>query len=207
MKPYTATDYEVRAFLEGRKTQFRVPVEPQPPSRPFQVYGDRSRDWYVENHGERHVSGLFGSWRQSSPYQPGDRLWVREDWAAVSTFDPSPETGALYRSDPVWGNAVVEWEWEASESMPQWASRITLEVENVRVQKLQDISEEDANREGVACSDCWTSGTPYENFPHDERCGCVNKFGNLWNERHPTRPWDANPWTWCYKVKVIGEHK
>ena len=140
------------------------------------------------------------------PYgKPGDRLWVRETWVPVSTFDPSPETGALYRADPMYdGTTEFDWKWRPSIHMPRWASRITLEVTEVRVERLQDISEEDAKAEGVngGCLKCG----------QENPCGCgvpspchLDSFVYVWNEINAKRgyPWESNPWVWVVGFQAV----
>src|SRR5690606_9887391 len=98
-------------------------------------------------------------WRLPCPYgEPGDHLWVRETWAVGRVFDrtrPS-EIPTVERDIPVWWRAddaleesVNRGRWRTSLHMPRWASRITLEVTEVRVQRLQEITEEDAIAEGI----------------------------------------------------------
>jgi len=115
------------------------------------------------------------------PYgQPGDRLWVRETWRSY------PD-GIVYRADyrdTDFADAVHA-PWRASIHMPRSASRIELEVTGLRVERLQDISEADANAEGVKHSLHLPGGRfARENFAH------------LWWTIHGDESWEANPWVW-----------
>ena len=135
----------------------------------------------------------------------GDRLWVRETWqhnigngppliyradhgAAQSVYEADLATGA-------WKVAVSGW--RPSIFMPRSASRILLEITDVRVQRLQEISDEDARAEGVSDGGCLSCGNP-------EPCGCGNPqpdardgFAWLWESINGPDSWDANPWVWA----------
>jgi len=182
--------------------------------------------------------GVVESEEIRCPYgQPGDRLWVRETWRYSSCSGYTPTNGPAqyqatlqYKStydNPInfrrLGKTVELPEmhyggnlrkdggvaWKPSIHMPRWASRLTLEVTAVRVERLREINTADIHAEGVACSDCWTAGTPYR-FPVDgvglipEHCGCRGKFANLWDDIYAKRgyPWAGNPWVWVIEFKT-----
>ncbi len=171
----------VRAILEGRKTQTRRVVKPQP------VYGD--------------VCGLFAAWQfkktktesylypnaldsilASCPYgQPGDWLWVREAWAAAASGIKT-SSGCLFAAD-----GGVAGKFKPSIHMPRWASRITLEIVSVRVERLQDISEADAKAE--ACD----AGTGL--YTHS--------FHKVWEKINGPVSWALNPWVWVVEFKRV----
>jgi hypothetical protein len=141
----------------------------------------------------------------------GDRLWVRETWqhnigngppliyradhgAAQSVYEADLATGA-------WKVAVSGW--RPSIFMPRSASRILLEITDVRVQRLQEISEGDARAEGVSDGGCLSCGNP-------EPCGCGNPqpdardgFAWLWQSIHGTGSWHVNPWVWAITFRRI----
>lgn len=181
-------DWEVRAFIAGRKTQIRRVVKPQPGPDgisddvlPATPYGYAWRD---DGDGVWHFP--FG--------YPGDRLWVRETWAR------DDEIGvALYRTDVNLLGDANEWElarrqgvprcrWRPSSQMPRWASRITLEIVSVRVERLNQISAAGAWAEGVQYS-------PDEDPFHE--------FMGLWEFTNGPGSWDANPWVWVIEVKTV----
>lgn len=132
-------------------------------------------------------------------YAPGDRLWVRETWRpAVSAADPW-HVAVAYAAD----GRVKHWDWASdadfgdwrlpkrakhgdvpSIHMPRWASRLTLIVEDVRVQRLQEITLGDICAEGLARS-------IYDFRPVQRG---FDAFADLWNSLHGPEAWDANPW-------------
>lgn len=194
----------VRAILAGRKTVTRRIVRGGP-----------------DFHGRARLLGVDGAvatfgdelpddpvpLRVRSPYgEPGDRLWVRETWApferergqcAVAYF-ASCEDGSF---DYVTSEGVIERlaikRWKPSIHMPRWASRLELEVLDVRVERLHDIDEEDARREGVEhCA------------LHGERpCDAYRaRFTSLWDTINGDRaPWSSNPWVWRVEFRRL-EH-
>lgn len=122
------------------------------------------------------------------PYgQPGDRLWVRETWCYVGEVVPEPIECIYKATDPDWQGG-----WTPSIFMPRWASRITLEVVSVRVERVQNISEEDAKAEGV--------------IPLEPRTGLYRcEFERVWDSINARRgySWDSNPFVWCVSFRRI----
>lgn len=185
----------VQALLAGRKTQTRRVLKPQPKVlkggiwyRPYPVL--RPLHWnYL--HGDR-IAGFA-----DLPYAPGDRLYVREAHAILprTAYRMSIGTGTISQTEhPTDGYSAAVFRegfdrsgrprWRPSIHMPRWASRLTLTVTDVRVQRLQDISEADAVAEG------WKS-------PEELGCGTwrpVGWFFDLWRTLHGPDAWDANPW-------------
>jgi hypothetical protein len=183
----------VQAILEGRQTQDRRPVKPQPPERDFDLIpSPKGTEWAWMRPGKKHLEVEVTGWIKA-PWQVGDHLWVRETFLVVGGMD-SENPRVVYRatnSGPdAWGSAS----WKPSIHMPWWASRITLEVLNVRVERVQEITEEDAKAEGVEPfnkshwepGDCWTDGKYKTAFQY------------LWNELYGWAPnaWERNPFVW-----------
>jgi hypothetical protein len=154
----------VLALLAGRKTQTRR-------------LAWRTR---IERE-EGRISGLQipSAWQR---VKPGDRLWVRE-------AHKRSDTRADYKAD--WhATDLHRFTWQPSIHMPRWASRLTLTVTEVRVQRLQEISEADAMAEGAPC--CTTDGEGA--FFEDAKRGThVCGFAGLWNSLHGPDAWAANP--------------
>jgi hypothetical protein len=183
----------VRALLEGRKTQTRRilkgSTEFKGPYNPA----------YLEAH--RNAPG----WASICPYgKPGDRLWVRETFFAYATkvysdagmSESAPK--AVYKADG--GYLLNGGKWKPSIFMPRWASRITLEVTEVRVQRLLDISEEDAIAEGLSC--VTKDGTLYK-YGIPDRDGLPGTDDDGW----PWQEWDIDPRIAYFKLwnKINGE--
>lgn len=186
----------VRAILEGRKTQTRRVLREQPGEIdvPFQI-DDGS--WHVHSSRGTDMSPL------SVPYAPGDRLYVRETWKPHSIYSEMqpkliPESRIFYKADDTYAPSNTRW--RPGIHMPRWASRITLHVTDVRVQRLQEISEEDARAEGALLP--WT-GSPGTTC--DDTRSARSEFEALWNSLNGPRGfgWDANPWVIAVTFRPI----
>lgn len=161
-KPIIFSGAMVRAILDGRKTRTRRVVRPQP-------HECHNGDLIWK---DRLVGSVLSerSWEQCGPYteayevcpygQPGDKLWVRETWRCfIGDYDAGAPLIVEYRADHAKCTVdpdSVQWEkiantpgWRSSIFMPRWASRIELEVLAVRVERVQDISDEDVIAEGI----------------------------------------------------------
>lgn len=202
----------VRGILENRKTMTRRILKPQP----FPVGGPFYRPHPVASPQEWHSVSSDGHTVniQKAPYAVGDRLWVKEVWA-VGVFtgnswnadsgpgSPSPKMQRRYRAD---GEDGFYGKWRSPRFMPRWASRITLEVTEVRVQRLQEISHTDAKAEGVAqwVSDYFEPQTPPSDLLVDFHCGTtINAFRRLWETLHGPDAWVVNPWVAAISFKRI----
>lgn len=218
-KPIIFNSDMVRAILEGRKTQTRRVVKPQPVLVCNEKHENgklRSLSKYWEWKGRPvNESSFFAC----AKYQPGDLLWVCETWTpAPSQFcrcpqgcEPDPcdawkagegcesiRSGVIYRADP----QPAPRRWRPSLHMPKWAARIWLEVTGVRVERLQDISEEDAEAEGVQVDE--TQRRHRTRLVEPTPCGY---FRDLWNSIYGTAAWDENPWVWVNEFKKVDEPK
>ncbi len=202
----------VRAILSGRKTQTRRIMKVQPPTDRHQLLHimdstDRRRvgksHWAVLNAEKTSVIESDKKYF-SSPYgKPGDRLWVRETWRQFQSVDECgcsespcgcPDNGsAIFRAD----GSDSEAKWRPSIHMPRWATRITLEITDVRVDRLQDISEADAKAEGVMSEqEAAASGLAWFDKPR-------RAFWFLWKAINGTDSWDANPWVWVIEFRRV----
>ena len=162
----------VRAILDGRKTQTRRIIKPQPKFVPR---------WLDEG----HWYGL------RCPYgEPGDRLWVRETWAAPHKYDALPPrlipvgTNIHYRS--TW-EGPCGLRWRPSIHMPRWASRVTLEITNIRAERLHKISEKDCEAEGIPML----------------QGGITIGFLELWESINGPGSWKINPWVWVLEFARV----
>lgn len=200
----------VRAILADPplKTQTRRVLKPQPPECDPPIVS--KPEWYEpavtgkdgEERPGKPVWGIYGDeWGRKIAYQPGDILWVRETWQHAPVeycrcpqpSEASPcddwSNGTGCRSDR--GSVVFRADgskhtagWRSPTHMPRWASRTTLRVTDVRVQRLQDISEEDARAEGVHWRDA-----KVPTFRD-----ALHLAWDSIHTKHPEYQWDANPW-------------
>lgn len=216
-RPITFSAPMVQALLSGRKTQTRLVLKPQPAwgtPEHYQPMSDEDPYWAVFD--ADHVET-----RLRIRYAPGDRLYVKEAWrptydaegwredlarvARPSDFDPKM-TAIEYLAD---GTNELGGNDRPARYMPRWASRLTLTVTEVRVQRLQEISEDDAVAEGCAWSDLWEGYTPCPN-PGDVRYfnsrSAVRSFEKLWSGIHGPGAWDANLWVRALSFKTARKN-
>lgn len=216
-RPILFLDEMVRAILDGRKTQTRRVVRADRHGPWVPHLDEAHADPGLGDGGYLHVpytlDGERVSHRVRCPYgAPGDRLWVREAFALSirdpdsafepDTKDPSCWDGAAYRATYSGGDWEHRYEngrlirvpppWRPSIHMPRWASRITLEVTAVRVERLQAITEEDACAEGC---------TPLQ-MDHGSY---LPTFEGLWDRINGKRhPWASNPWVWVVNFRRVS---
>lgn len=239
-RPILFSGAMVRAILAGRKSQTRRVVK-----------HDVSADcvsWKVLDDGRWTQMFQYGkilaskAWAHSCPYGiPGDRLWVRETRWQI----PEPSLRQLRDGADTWPkvaynadeteisqgqNREMGWKLRPSIFMPRWASRITLEITDVRVQRVQEITEEDARAEGIqipvekiqdppAIGLLRITGkhAPIRYFPPgflgqehtiEERTTVWLRahYASLWDDLNESRGfgWDSNPWVWCLTFKRIA---
>jgi len=184
----------VRATLEGRKTQTRRPIKPQPDDDIVDVKYDAIADLWLGSTHEDNDLGYTFSWAMRCPLgQAGDRLWVRETfqaWRKVGhesdEWEPIGVKAASF-GDTIEYRATSKstGPWTPSIHMPRWACRLVLPLVSVRVERVQDITDEDARAEGV------------EPIEGSYREG----FRAMWQDIYAT--WDANPWVWVAEWKEI----
>jgi len=189
----------VRSILEGQKTVARSPIKVQPPA------GHRWRGWVVDSTNSKIVGkasfGEDGSALSRKPVyarcpygKPGDRLWVRETFAALSPgeYEPvRPRQGygqdiRFAATDPLADLSVDTrgYQWRPSTQMPRWASRILLEVTSIRVERFHEMTD----------GSLWTQG--------------FATFGDAdtdWNSKHEAKGLgtSVNPWAWVVEFKRV----
>ena len=208
-RPILFSSPMVRAILDGRKTQTRRVVKPQPES-----VHDGEPYWHVGGYRAWQFRGIADLLRIGTnnplvcPYgQPGDRLWVRE------TMEVSYQGSAYYAADGAqigdrdelgdlcerYGHPYFFNELKGIPSihMPRWASRITLEVTGVRVERLLEISESDAQAEGI---DLGGFRSGFDGIAGREH---TIEFHSLWESINGPGSWDANPWVWVVEFRRL----
>lgn len=186
----------VRAILAGTKTQTRRVVKPQPPTGHVMAW---LTNWVGLAPGFGVVKQMSRNGvRVECPHgQPGDRLWVRERFA----FGTQPEQ-VFYLAARLEGHSDTL-TWKPSIYMPRWASRLTLELTQVRVERLQDISEEDVKAEGMAHDFAFSEGLISR--LGGQRPMLVGCFAELWDDLNAKRGlgWEINPWVWALTFKGV----
>lgn len=212
----------VLALLDGSKTQTRRAIKPQPVRQLTPVV-------HLQRRGLNTWSD-DGSWSINCPYGvPGDRLWVRETWCVGEDKHnfylefradsdgvmhqrgrdklTADENATLDR----WANKVDAW--NPSIFMPRWASRITLEITGVRVERLQDMegaheTESDALKEGVNRIHHGDGDYYYSAFrdePHgDNWTDPSSAFRELWESINGPGSWERNDWVWVIEFRRIN---
>jgi hypothetical protein len=197
----------VRAILEGRKTQTRRVIKPQSLVDTLNKLAKSERD-LSEQLGEDVVTFTRDGVEGWCPYgKPGSELWVRETWGSLNSDHPrckggrKPKEGdrLVYKANPAhdyqWGagkNSQGSFCWRPSIFMPRWASRILLEIINIRVERVQDIKEEDAIAEGIT-------------MIGPAALSNRTSFARLWDSINAKRGygWDVNPFVWIIEFKRV----
>ena len=209
-RPVLMNGEMVRALLEDRKGMTRRVIKPQPGlGSPGLLTGLLMWDGYDMLWRDQYSSQQF-----KCPYGvPGDRLWVRETHRFTLAGKPKPP-GYVdlveYKADGSIGeikNGLVKdvsFRWRPSIHMPRWASRILLEVTEVRVERVQEITEEDAKAEGI----CITNHGMFSSTPVDPEnfMTATMAFIKLWDSINFIRGFgwrEANPWVWVVTFKRV----
>lgn len=187
----------VQAILAGRKTQTRRLITPQPNG------GVRESPFVKSGIEDIHGREIKSKWAI------GDQLWVRETFG----WNPDYPEGIMpcYKADP--GHEYDGIKWKPSLFMPREASRITLEITNVRVERLLSISEEDAIAEGIekvsalgAPMTLWRNYSPkdVETFGRfDTVFAAQESYFSLWDSINGKQSHLLNPWLWVIEFKHI----
>lgn len=205
-RPILFSAQMVRAILDGRKTMTRRVFDTGCISQGCVVRVEHlgGIDW-------RFITEMGNDYARKNKFgEPGQRLWVREtfakgvavpiyraDWGEpdhANHYPAHPQAGWLDEIQKTCGADVCDHEWKPSIHMPRTASRITLGITAVKVERLLEISVNDAAAEGVD----WHGG-PF-------RAGHTNPisaFHSLWDSINGKGSWDANPWVWCISFKRV----
>jgi hypothetical protein len=178
-RPILFSTIMVKAILEGRKTQTRRIMKIQPDGRGTRCTNVHFEDW----HG-RELKCPYG-W-------VGDLLWVRETWQKIEG------NRIIYKADPIiWGG-----KWKSSIFMPKQFSRIKLQITDIRVEKLCDISEEDAMAEGIDLPNYAEQANKDVKYPEPS-----DIYAELWDEINGTGSWIKNSWVWVIIFTIENLNK
>lgn len=218
-RPIIMSYDSVRAILDGRKSMTRRVVKPRyrDDEFGFNVCScPATNEVWVEKADEEGGDFEEGTRFVPCPYgQVGDRLWVRESWASLGFHEDNVPIHVLKDNNGIEHDVVYsaecpdfEWldengsceynkngtqasHWKSPMFMPRWASRITLEITAIRVERLQDITEDDAIKEG------------FHNYGTE--VDTLDAFCEAWQSLNAKRgyPWESNPWVWVVSFKVV----
>lgn len=181
----------VKANLADRKTMTRRIMKPQP-----NIDKQTGDCLYVSVRGDEEVFPLE-DWKMVElayyKYKVGDLLWVRESWRYAGGFTEKPDIEVLDVDDIVY-KADEEWNgpWKPSIFMFKQFARIWLEITNIKIERVQDISWDDAVKEGCP------GYRPTQDEPTDQ-------FKRLWESINGKESWDANPFVYCIEYKIISK--
>lgn len=229
-KPILFSASMVKALLDGRKTQTRRIITPQPPE------GVVHHCWFdAPIYGFKYSHQPTDDWfKVRLKAAVSDYLYVREHWRTDRAYDdlsPSEMGGeepVRYLSDDTlqtWGFSIAHFDGGRHRQgmhMPRWASRLTLPVTEVKVERLQDISEADALAEGIIyenvivdmkcyggapveiTADRYWNGTEPDDFQGHE--SAVDAYAELWDHINGPGSWEKNPWVSATKFQVIKQN-
>lgn len=219
-KPILFSGPMVRAILEGRKSKTRRIMKPQPSELFHPSKCERYYPSITDKNGEcapgREIFGCYDINGEDEGYkckwEPGDHLWVRETWAPhdAEAIESKDSSMIYYRADD-YTKHQSDGPWKPSIFMPRWASRITLEITNIRVERLQEISGADAVAEGIYQ---FTGGSlagmqevntwDGRNYFYDpETRAEVTEYWGLWESINGPGSWEANPYVWVIEFKRL----
>ena len=209
----------VRATLAGLKTQTRRPIKPQPDDDIVDVEYDAIAGLWLGNTQEDNDLGYTSSWAARCPMgQAGDRLWVRETWqhyqnsgqrAADFSEHQRFAANCFYRADESNPRTKpLSGKWRPSLLMPRWACRLVLPLVSVRVERVQDITEEDAKAEGVERISAGPGWECWMGYGPSSSCKTArDSFRSLWISIYGEASWDLNPWVWVAEWEEIEVRK
>jgi len=194
----------VRALIDGRKTQTRRILKPQP----IDISGS-SIDHYSRE-------GFDAIARHCKHGKPGDFLWARETTCIAPKRFADPDDSCVpdydndlryvsYKADGHSEDAMRDYKlkWTPSIHVPRWASRLMLRIISVRVERLNDISHEDAIAEGIQVDECGHAIRPHDSINWG---GAASAFAELWESINGADSWKLNPWIWVIEFEVIQKN-
>jgi len=209
-RPILFNTASVQGILAGRQTQTRRVIRPQPEPDPDGKKYNKDGLWWAS----AKCQSMIGIKQMSSlcPYgKLGDLLWVKETWRVEQELDnhkPSEFSGwsVNYKDHRIrmLGFGDTDWgRWRSPRFMPKWAARIWFEITGVRVEKVQDISEEDALAEG--CRGLSWYRHPSSGIVTDDGLLPSEEFRDLWDSINAKRghSWETNPFVWVIEFKRI----
>lgn len=206
MKPVLFSTPMVQAILEGHKSMTRRVIKPQPQNVPAEAYKARMpMPWmgYDAHYLATLDNGQITKyWQAKSPCISGDILWVRETWCEYDSDHVIDKLKYAYKADATLDSEQVRkeygYKWRPSIFMPREAARIFLRVTDIKVERIQDITGDDAEKEGAGLVG-YQVGT-------GESVKDTSLFKVLWDSINSKRGygWDKNPWVWIISFERIN---
>jgi hypothetical protein len=222
MKPILFSTTMVQAILDGRKKMTRRVIKPQP-LKPIQYYllvhnevvkmpiaiqeyskviSKYSKKGYTQIYTKGPLQGMIGP---LCKYKVGDVLWVRETWQHTKVLNINPEDenyGYVYKADDQPWEDYEGWKWKPSLFMPLDACRLFLKITNIRAERLQDITEEDAIYEGIINRHPFG----FTAFGIDQCESAKESFKYLWSVINGEKSWEENPFVWVIQFERYEQH-
>lgn len=243
-KPVCFDAYSVGQIINAKKTVFRIPITPQPEFTQIytrknkKIYEGKKYTWCYRNHISFDTCENIGWIKQFSPYLRGNILRVYEEIRTINALEQEYSFGEVvsendylgyqYKSDTTLKyleyfipqndefhlTSFITHDWKLSVQMPLEATRLFLKVIDIKVERLQSISQEQCVKEG---SKCQRQCDDYKKFSEIFYCncsfgGCVNPyilgFADFWERKHQGKyhnvfGWDANPWVWVVEFEKM----
>lgn len=216
-KPILFSTTMVQAILEGRKTQTRRVVKRQPKEKDYlpELLTDHFGNYLLSYRKDRvfvedkTIKSIYGN--------VGDVLWVRETFAVIKSFETGlryvvPKAGFESYKDKIIQDDKIKW--KPSLFMPKDACRLFIKIKSIRVEKLQDISEEDAISEGVLKDVEFYPGDFKKEMIYRDYTGKTNgckdarsSYMTLWQKINGADSWDENPYVWTLEFEIIEKPK
>lgn len=202
IKPILFNTEMVRAILDGRKAcTRRICKDANECTVPdMEFYNADRRTYAVHNFADKEHTEQLSIAERTCPICPGDILYVRETWKKAPN-------GYYYYEDWQRNDIADITKWKPSIHMPKEAARIWLKVMNVRVERLQEITDEQAKREGIQYDECPTGFTwKQETDMHNCYTTQIGAMQALWNSTIKKSDldrygWDASPWVWVIEFE------
>lgn len=201
----------VQAILDGRKTQTRRIVKPQPLQHfrkddSVLIYERTPGNWEVKDKHSNDGFSRLDSFK--CPYGTvGDVLWVRETWCEA-VIDEDGTSEYFYKADFDDGSDIeAGLKYKPSIHMPKKACRIYLEITKIKIERLQNINESDADKEGVEFGRQTVVCMGFKNYLSNEfgLGASTASFKTLWQSINGEQSWESNPWVWVIEFKRINK--
>lgn len=217
MKPILFNTEMIKAILNGRKTQTRRIINPQPNAEYFkhdkelvscekyQATATLLRSPKTKQACFIEQASLFYN-KKGSKYQVGDILYVRETWNTTFDIENKKWLPIYKANDEIWIGNDTYMRWKPSIFMPKIYARLFLKITNVKVEQLQDISEQDAICEGIFYNENTDGYRDYLNPSSKGNFQCLTpkaSFMTLWKKIHGVQNWNENPFVWVYEFEII----